>query len=83
MTDTSALDADIAPAGDLDAPTRGLWRRLEPAILGTSGIVILGCASMRDINGSCGRGGRGWAGSDRVAAPRSAVMQAQVQFPIG
>ena len=41
MTDTSALDVDIAPAGDLDAPTKGLWRRLEPAILGTSSVVIL------------------------------------------
>ena len=41
MTDTRALQADIAAAGDLDAPASSLWHRLEPAILGIAGIVIL------------------------------------------
>ena len=41
MTETSALGADIGAAGDLDTPPRSLWHRLEPAILGTSSIVIL------------------------------------------
>ena len=41
MTDTRALEADIAAAGDLDAPAQSLWHRLEPTILGTSSIVIL------------------------------------------
>ena len=41
MTDTRALKADIATAGDLDAPDRSLWRRLEPTILGISGVAIL------------------------------------------
>jgi len=41
MTDTRALKADIATAGDLDAPDRSLWRRLEPTILGVSGVAIL------------------------------------------
>ena len=41
MTDTRALKADIATAGDLDAPDRSLWRRLKPTILGISGVAIL------------------------------------------
>ena len=41
MTDTRALKADIATTGDLDAPARSLWHRLEPTILGVSGVLIL------------------------------------------
>ena len=41
MTDTRALKADIATTGDLDAPARSLWHRLEPPILGISGILVL------------------------------------------
>ena len=41
MTDTRAIEADIAAAGDLDAPARSLWHRLEPTILGISGILVL------------------------------------------
>ena len=40
MTETRALDANLA-AGDFGAPGKTLWRRLEPAILGTSGIAVL------------------------------------------
>jgi NitT/TauT family transport system permease protein len=37
MTDTRALHADIADA----APATGLWRRLEPTILGAAGVAML------------------------------------------
>src|SRR4051794_20122518 len=40
MTDTRALPAKLS-AGDLDAPGKSLWHRLEPTILGSGGIVIL------------------------------------------
>lgn len=40
MTDTRAIDANLA-AGDLGAPAKTLWQRLEPTILGTSGIAVL------------------------------------------
>jgi ABC-type nitrate/sulfonate/bicarbonate transport system permease component len=40
MTDTRTIQARIAPADD-DAPGETLWRRLEPAILGIAGIVVL------------------------------------------
>jgi NitT/TauT family transport system permease protein len=40
MTDTRALHADLS-AGELDAPGKSLWNRIEPAILGSAGIVIL------------------------------------------
>jgi ABC-type nitrate/sulfonate/bicarbonate transport system permease component len=41
MTDTRAIEAAIAPPGDLDMPARGLRYRLEPTILGVSGILVL------------------------------------------
>ena len=41
MTDTRAIDAAIAAPGDLDAPARSLRYRLEPTILGVSGILVL------------------------------------------
>ena len=41
MTDTRALKADIAPAADLEAPSRNPWRRLEPALYGAGSIVVL------------------------------------------
>jgi NitT/TauT family transport system permease protein len=41
MTDTRALQADIATPAGLDAPGRGLWRRLEPTILGSAGVLVL------------------------------------------
>jgi ABC-type nitrate/sulfonate/bicarbonate transport system permease component len=41
MTDTRAIEAAIAPPGDLDMPVRGLRYRLEPTILGVSGILLL------------------------------------------
>jgi ABC-type nitrate/sulfonate/bicarbonate transport system permease component len=40
MTDTRALPADLS-AGELGAPGKSLWQRLEPTILGSGGIVIL------------------------------------------
>ena len=40
MTETRTIDASLA-AGDLGAPGKTLWRRLEPTILGTSGIGVL------------------------------------------
>jgi ABC-type nitrate/sulfonate/bicarbonate transport system permease component len=40
MTDTEVMQANIA-VNDDTAPTRTLWQRLEPAILGISGIVAL------------------------------------------
>ena len=40
MTDTRALPADLS-AGELDAPGKSLWHRLEPTILGSGGIIIL------------------------------------------
>ena len=41
MTETRALDADIAPSDDLGAPARGLWQRFEPTALGAGSIVAL------------------------------------------
>jgi NitT/TauT family transport system permease protein len=41
MTDTRALQADIAPAGELEASGRSLWHRLEPTIYGTTSILML------------------------------------------
>jgi ABC-type nitrate/sulfonate/bicarbonate transport system permease component len=41
MTETRALDADIARSDDLGAPARGLWRRFEPTALGAGSIVAL------------------------------------------
>jgi ABC-type nitrate/sulfonate/bicarbonate transport system permease component len=41
MTETRALDADIAPSDDLGAPARGLWKRFEPTALGAGSIVAL------------------------------------------
>jgi NitT/TauT family transport system permease protein len=41
MTDTRTIKADIAPATELKAPGRGLWRRLEPAVYGSTSILIL------------------------------------------
>src|SRR5262245_40641761 len=42
MSDIEALDSGIAAADRADAaPARGLWRRYEPAILGTGSIVLL------------------------------------------
>lgn len=41
MTDTRALKVDIAPVGDLYAPSRSLWRQFESTIYGTASIVIL------------------------------------------
>jgi ABC-type nitrate/sulfonate/bicarbonate transport system permease component len=40
MTDTRALPADLS-AGEFGAPGKSLWQRLEPAILGSGGIIIL------------------------------------------
>jgi ABC-type nitrate/sulfonate/bicarbonate transport system permease component len=40
MTDTRAFPADLS-AGELDAPGKSLWHRLEPTILGSASIVIL------------------------------------------
>jgi ABC-type nitrate/sulfonate/bicarbonate transport system permease component len=41
MTDTRALQADIAPVGDLTAPSRSLWHRLEPTVYGVASILVL------------------------------------------
>ena len=41
MTDTRALKVDIAPVGELYAPSRSLWRQFESTIYGTASIVIL------------------------------------------
>jgi len=40
MTDTRILPADVS-AGDLDAPGKSLWHRLEPTMLGGAGIITL------------------------------------------
>jgi ABC-type nitrate/sulfonate/bicarbonate transport system permease component len=40
MTDTRILSADVS-AGDLDAPGKSLWHRLEPTMLGSASIIIL------------------------------------------
>lgn len=41
MTDVPAIQAGIAASDDLGAPSESLWHRLEPAILGTAGVVIM------------------------------------------
>lgn len=41
MTDTRALKADIAPAGELAVPGRSLWQRLESPIYGSTSILML------------------------------------------
>jgi len=41
MTDSRALDADIAPAGEFSPAGRSLWRRLEPTIYGSASILLL------------------------------------------
>jgi ABC-type nitrate/sulfonate/bicarbonate transport system permease component len=41
MTDMPAIPAGIAAADDIDAPSAGLWHRLEPAMLGIASIAIL------------------------------------------
>jgi len=41
MTDTRALKVDIAPVGDLYAPSRSLWRQFESTIYGVASIVVL------------------------------------------
>jgi len=44
VSDTQAIKASVpavAPADDLAAPSKSLWQRFEPAILGTGGIVVL------------------------------------------
>lgn len=41
MTDTRALQSDIAPAAEFAAPGRSTWLRIEPAIYGTTSIVVL------------------------------------------
>jgi len=40
MTETRALPADLS-AGDLAAPSKSLWHRLEPTMLGSASIVVL------------------------------------------
>jgi NitT/TauT family transport system permease protein len=43
MSDTRALRSDIAaarPADELAAPTRGLWQRLEPIVLGAGSVLV-------------------------------------------
>jgi NitT/TauT family transport system permease protein len=40
MTETRTLPADLS-AGELGAPGKSLWHRLEPTILGSASIVIL------------------------------------------
>jgi len=40
MTDTRALEADIA-AGELAPPGRSLWHRLEPALYGLTSLMVL------------------------------------------
>jgi NitT/TauT family transport system permease protein len=40
MTDIRILPADVS-AGDLDAPGKSLWHRLEPTMLGGAGIITL------------------------------------------
>jgi NitT/TauT family transport system permease protein len=42
MTDTRALQVDIAPAGgELAAPGRSLWSRLEPTVYGSTSVLLL------------------------------------------
>jgi NitT/TauT family transport system permease protein len=44
MSEIQAFDANVAavgPADDLTAPTKSLWRRFEPTILGAGSIVLL------------------------------------------
>ncbi len=41
MTDARTLQADIAPAGELGAPGKGLWQRLEPSLYGFAGVAVL------------------------------------------
>jgi NitT/TauT family transport system permease protein len=44
MSEIQAVDANIAavaPADDLAAPSKGVWRRFEPTILGFGSIVVL------------------------------------------
>jgi len=44
MAETQTLDAPVAALGradDVAAPTRSLWRRIEPTALGTGSIVLL------------------------------------------
>ena len=41
MSESQALDADLARSEAAVAPSRGLWHRFEPAILGAGSIVAL------------------------------------------
>lgn len=41
MTDTRALQADIASAGELGAPGKSLWQRFEPATYGIVSVAVL------------------------------------------
>jgi len=43
MAELQAVNVHVAAAGsaDAEAPARGLWRRIEPAALGTASIVVL------------------------------------------
>jgi len=41
MSESRALKAEIVPADALVAPTKSVWRRFEPTILGTGSIVAL------------------------------------------
>src|SRR2546425_179333 len=41
MSESSALEADLARSDDRDAPSRSLWLRFEPAALGAGSIIAL------------------------------------------
>jgi ABC-type nitrate/sulfonate/bicarbonate transport system permease component len=41
VSESSALDADLACTDECAAPTRSLWQRLEPTVLGVGSIVVL------------------------------------------
>ena len=41
MSESQTLKAELAPAGERDAPARSVWHRFESALLGTGSIVIL------------------------------------------
>ena len=41
MTETRTLKAEFAPADGLRAPSKSMWRRFEPTMLGVGSIVAL------------------------------------------
>ena len=41
MSESQAIEAEIAPADDLAAPTKSVWQRFESTLLGTASIVAL------------------------------------------